>query len=559
MSFRLIQVVQISLTALLLSPNIVLLLAGSYADSSSHEQLVISTMLAILVQLIFFAIIGNVVWALILQLPFLMWLPIEIVYSWRYQEPSGTQVFHVLLETTWSEVFGYLGSAFWVYIFGLYVIILIGILLSSVRCGITLTYKVRCFIIVVCGGYLIVNGMLIGRVNKEMESARLIFVGESGEDKFLARQLPGGLDQYLNTYPFGMLLRFSVLAEQYKNLKTTTEELSRYKTTYIKKKANEREIYVVVIGESSRADHWQLNGYARETNPLLAKRKNLLSFNNAFSAGNLTRISVPALLSRSSASDILNSNLKPSWISDFRQAGFDVVWISMQSFVGSHDTAINSYALLSDRQYFLNKASAFSSQSLTDGSILPTFEHELSQNSMRQLYILHTLGSHTPYKSRYTEAFSYFKPDVYESIFDVDSISAIRNSYDNSIRYTDYVLNRIIELVDKQDAQSFILYISDHGQTFIDEGCLAAGHGFDAIQNYHVPMLFWWSEKFYQNNQSLVMSSIENKKNFFSTHDFYELILHWAGFWDDERFSSIVKGARDDSNEVFYRGLNDCR
>ena len=37
-----------------------------------------------------------------------------------------------------------------------------------------------------------------------------------------------------------------------------------------------REIHVLVIGESSRYDRWRLNGYERDTNPLLSQESNLV-------------------------------------------------------------------------------------------------------------------------------------------------------------------------------------------------------------------------------------------------------------------------------------------
>lgn len=38
----------------------------------------------------------------------------------------------------------------------------------------------------------------------------------------------------------------------------------------------DRELVILVVGETARADHFSLNGYERETNPLLLKEKDLL-------------------------------------------------------------------------------------------------------------------------------------------------------------------------------------------------------------------------------------------------------------------------------------------
>lgn len=57
----------------------------------------------------------------------------------------------------------------------------------------------------------------------------------------------------------------------------------------------ERELIIVVVGETARADHFSLNGYPRETNPGLAGKDNLVSFTQITSCGTDTAISVPCL------------------------------------------------------------------------------------------------------------------------------------------------------------------------------------------------------------------------------------------------------------------------
>ncbi|MDE6322584.1 MAG: phosphoethanolamine transferase domain-containing protein, partial [Paramuribaculum sp.] len=67
------------------------------------------------------------------------------------------------------------------------------------------------------------------------------------------------------------------------------------------------EIYIAVIGETSRADNWQLFGYHRQTTPELTGRDNLVGFGKAISQSNTTHKSVPMLLSSLDASDFGDS------------------------------------------------------------------------------------------------------------------------------------------------------------------------------------------------------------------------------------------------------------
>ncbi|WP_346428566.1 sulfatase-like hydrolase/transferase [Janthinobacterium agaricidamnosum] len=57
----------------------------------------------------------------------------------------------------------------------------------------------------------------------------------------------------------------------------------------------------MVIGESSRYDRWSLNGYERDTNPLLKQEANLVPLADVITAVSATRLSVPVIISRKPA------------------------------------------------------------------------------------------------------------------------------------------------------------------------------------------------------------------------------------------------------------------
>ncbi len=67
-----------------------------------------------------------------------------------------------------------------------------------------------------------------------------------------------------------------------------------------------RELVIMVVGETVRADHWGLNGYARDTTPLL-RNANVLNFPDFWSCGTSTAISVPCMFS-SLGHDYLNQS-----------------------------------------------------------------------------------------------------------------------------------------------------------------------------------------------------------------------------------------------------------
>ena len=58
-----------------------------------------------------------------------------------------------------------------------------------------------------------------------------------------------------------------------------------------------KKLVVVVVGEAARADRFSLNGYERDTNPLLAKEQGVVSLSNTHSCGTSTAQSVPCMFS----------------------------------------------------------------------------------------------------------------------------------------------------------------------------------------------------------------------------------------------------------------------
>ena len=63
--------------------------------------------------------------------------------------------------------------------------------------------------------------------------------------------------------------------------------------------------------------------------------------------------------------------------------------------------------------------------------------------------------------------------------------------------YNDFILNAVIERVKSEDANSFVLYLSDHGEELYNDLNMA-GHNEDTPTNsmYEIPFILWRSNKF---------------------------------------------------------------
>jgi len=88
------------------------------------------------------------------------------------------------------------------------------------------------------------------------------------------------------------------------------------------------EHYILVLGESARADHMQLNGYKRSTNPYLSHVENIFSFDHVYSEANLTTYSIPLMLTRANAFHYSSAFQEKSISEAFAEAGFQTAWIS---------------------------------------------------------------------------------------------------------------------------------------------------------------------------------------------------------------------------------------
>ena len=85
---------------------------------------------------------------------------------------------------------------------------------------------------------------------------------------------------------------------------------------------------VFVVGETARADHFGLNGYTRNTTPLLAKQSNLYSFKDAVSCGTSTAYSVPCMFSYANREnyDIDTAKYNENVLDTLSKQGVNVVW-----------------------------------------------------------------------------------------------------------------------------------------------------------------------------------------------------------------------------------------
>ena len=166
--------------------------------------------------------------------------------------------------------------------------------------------------------------------------------------------------------------------------------------------APQREIYVYIIGEASRAMNWQLYGYERETNPELSKRDDIVVFRNMLTQSNTTHKSVPMILSSVSTSEHEELFRRKGLPALFNEAGFETWFISNQAPQG----AMIDHLAHDARHVEYLGAPRFDEQLLDSMKRIVA-----SCTAPKLLFILHCYGSHFSYHQRYPRRFARYLPD----------------------------------------------------------------------------------------------------------------------------------------------------
>lgn len=261
-------------------------------------------------------------------------------------------------------------------------------------------------------------------------------------------------------------------------------------------RSSKREVYLLVIGETSRAANWGLWGYDRPTNPNLSKRSDLLVFKDVLTQGNTTHKIVPMILSAASAENFECIYSQKSMITAFKEAGFKTAFISNQipdrafidDFAAEADTLIRVGEVLKQEKHpYDNEAVPFV-RSLIESSDDPLF------------IVFHSYGSHFEYSQRYAPENAVFTPHKAGALRYKERPMFL-NAYDNTICNIDNVLSQLIGLLDRPDLCSGFLYSSDHGEDLMDDERKMFLHCSPVPTYYqlHIPFLIWFSEE-YKNN-----------------------------------------------------------
>jgi len=256
-----------------------------------------------------------------------------------------------------------------------------------------------------------------------------------------------------------------------------------------------RRVVVFVVGETARAANFSLGGYQRQTNPALARRDDIFYFEQFTSCGTATAFSLPCMFSSLGRGDFSLDKFAQNddLMTLVSNAGVKTLWIDNNSGCKG---VCNGHEIIREADLAKTYPEQCPNGECYDGVLVGALKGALKRKG--DLFIvLHQKGSHGPlYYKRTPEAFAKFQPVCHQADLGKCTQEQIVNAYDNSIAYTDHVLDNLIAAL-AGERSAALVYSSDHGESLGEKGMYLHGAPYIIApsEQTHIPALLWMSKE----------------------------------------------------------------
>lgn len=271
------------------------------------------------------------------------------------------------------------------------------------------------------------------------------------------------------------------------------------------------KIFVLVIGESARAQNLEFNGYKRPTNPYTKDLPNLINFSNFYSCGTITAISIPCMLTNLTHKTYTSRNLslyRDNLLDIAQRAGYSVWWISN-----------NGGACMGQVCRNIPHVSYYNGKHL-DGDMLQEIATLIKHAKQNTFIVVNLHGSHgARYFERYPQNEEYFTPVCKNENLQECSKESLINAYDNSLRYSDFVLRSIINSLQDSPLATALWYVSDHGESLGEKGQYMHGglpYVFAPQEQKHIASFIWLGKDF----STRYLTPLQARKDSLLNHDY---------------------------------------
>lgn len=298
------------------------------------------------------------------------------------------------------------------------------------------------------------------------------------------------------------------------------------------RKDGEGETYIVVIGESLNKHHMSLYGYHRPSTPGLDNfnaQGELVVFKNAYANHTHT---VRVLSQSLTEANQLNGKEyfdSLSIINVLRVADVETYWLTNQNMRGVWD---NMVAVLASEADHLTTTNYSVGETIEvqnhDGALLTKLDKILAKKTTKNRAIfIHLMGSHTDYCARYPDEFQVFNTPIHQGEFGINAhdklLSSSLNCYDNSVRYTDFILSSILSKIKSEDGPNALLFFSDHGEDVM--AGLGHNSGMFTFEMVEIPMLGWFSQSYKEKYRITYENLKRNIDKLYSNDFIFDTIL----------------------------------
>lgn len=262
-----------------------------------------------------------------------------------------------------------------------------------------------------------------------------------------------------------------------------------------------RTVTIIIVGETARAMSFSLNGYARETNPLLANRVDLINFTRVQSCGTATAVSVPCVFSALGRHQYSEAKAQgqEGLLDVLKHASFDVRWLDNNSGC----KGVCDRVQFVDLSHPTQQDPLCNSEECYDEKLLRDLPDMIKTATKDLVLVLHQKGSHGPaYWKRYPKEFAKFGPVCETTELAKCSAESITAAYDNTILYTDFIIDKAISILETSSRDdgldTALLYFSDHGESLGEKGMYLHGAPYiiSPPEQRHVPFMVWLSKSF---------------------------------------------------------------
>jgi glucan phosphoethanolaminetransferase (alkaline phosphatase superfamily) len=302
----------------------------------------------------------------------------------------------------------------------------------------------------------------------------------------------------------------------------------------------DEEVHILVVGESARRGSWSVYGYARATTPYLNSLKGEAIFlQDAMADANLTAHAVPMILTGTPPDRFLTTTIQGNLLDLAKEAGYSTSWLVNQDIGVTIQMGISADHL----EYPPDPKPSLFGSLVRDAALLPAYRRELARSGNSRLIAMHVMGSHWEYYRRY--------PPSFERFGDAHGLNAISlgfnraevrkalvEAYDNSVLYTDWFMQQVIEGARSLKVPATVTFIPDHGEglALLDNG--VTGHGDPTYQpsQFQIPAFIWVNDAYRQAHPQIVAALMHNASAEIRSHNVFYAMADLMGItWPDQR------------------------